>query len=49
MNTQPSYDKILDPIDDISTSIEALLDGSFGKLMGDQRESLKRIYTYSFP
>jgi K+-sensing histidine kinase KdpD len=45
MNTQPSYDKILDPIDDISSSIEALLDGSFGKLMGDQRESLKRIYS----
>jgi K+-sensing histidine kinase KdpD len=45
MNTQPSYDKILDPIDDISTSIEALLDGSFGRLMGDQRESLKRIYS----
>jgi K+-sensing histidine kinase KdpD len=44
MNTQPSYDKILDPIDDISTSIEALLEGSFGRLMGDQRESLKRIY-----
>jgi K+-sensing histidine kinase KdpD len=45
MNTQPSYDKLLDPIDDISTSIEALLDGSFGRLMGDQRESLKRIYS----
>ena len=45
MTTQPSYDKILDPIDDISTSIEALLDGSFGRLMGDQRESLKRIYS----
>lgn len=45
MNTQPSYDKILTPIDDISTALESLLDGSFGKLMGDQREALKRIYS----
>lgn len=44
MNSQPSYDKILSPIDDISTALESLLDGSFGKLMGDQREALKRIY-----
>lgn len=44
MNVQPDYDKILEPIADVTTSIETLLDGAFGRLMGDQREGLKHIY-----
>ncbi|MEO0599206.1 MAG: hypothetical protein AAF126_24055, partial [Chloroflexota bacterium] len=44
MPAQPDYDKLLVPIDDVTTSIEALLSGAFGQLMGDQREGLKRIY-----
>src|SRR5215207_1869396 len=45
---QPDYDKILSPIPEINGCIESLLDGSFGALMGDQREGLKRIYTSSW-
>lgn len=45
---QPNYDKILSPTTDINTSIEALLEGAFGSLMGDQREGLKRIYASSW-
>lgn len=45
MNIQPNYNKFLDPITDVTTSVEALLEGAFGPLMGDQREELKRIYT----
>lgn len=44
MTDQPNYDKLLLPIADVTASIETLLDGAFGKLMGDQREALKRIY-----
>lgn len=44
MNKQPDYDKLLEPIADVTTSIESLLDGASGKLMGDQREVLKRTY-----
>ena len=45
---QPDYDKILSPISEINTSVEALLDGAFGSLMGDQREGLKRIHASSW-
>jgi two-component system, LuxR family, secretion system sensor histidine kinase SsrA len=45
---QPDYDKILSPIPEINACIESLLDGSFGALMGDQREGLKRIYSTSW-
>ena len=45
---QPDYDKILSPITEINTSIEALLEGAFGALMGDQREGLKGIYASSW-
>lgn len=44
MTTQPDYDKLLEPIADVTTSIETLMEGAFGKLMGDQREGLKRAY-----
>jgi signal transduction histidine kinase len=45
---QPDYDKILSPLTEINACIESLLDGSFGALMGDQREGLKRVYTSSW-
>ena len=45
---QPDYDKILSPLTEINACIESLLDGSFGSLMGDQREGLKRIYSSSW-
>lgn len=45
MSAQPNYNKFLDPITDVTTSVETLLEGAFGPLMGDQREELKRIYT----
>ncbi|MEL6524908.1 MAG: HAMP domain-containing sensor histidine kinase [Chloroflexota bacterium] len=48
MPAQPDYDKLLVPIDDVTTSIEALLSGAFGQLMGDQREGLKRIYAMAW-
>lgn len=41
---QPDYDKLLDPITEVNTSVESLLDGAFGPLMGDQREDFKRIH-----
>ena len=44
MTDQPNYDKLLLPIADVTASVETLLDGAFGNLMGDQRESLKRVY-----
>lgn len=44
MAVSPDYDKLLDPISDITASIEALLAGAFGSLMGDQRVGLNRIY-----
>lgn len=42
---QPNYDKLLNPIAEINTSVEALLDGAFGPTMGDQREGLKRVHS----
>lgn len=48
MNPQPNYDKLLHPIADVTTTIEALLNDSFGKLMGDQREGLKQIYSVAW-
>ncbi|GAB5494615.1 MAG: hypothetical protein Phog2KO_48300 [Phototrophicaceae bacterium] len=45
MQTQPNYDKLLEPIADVTMTLESLLNDAFGKLMGDQREGLKRIYT----
>lgn len=44
MATQPDYNKLFEPIADVNTSIEALLEGAFGNLTGDGRESLKRVY-----
>jgi signal transduction histidine kinase len=41
---QLDYSKLFDPIKDITTSVEALLDGAFGGLRGDQREQLKDIH-----
>lgn len=46
-NIQPEYQKLLDPIEDITISVEALLNDVFGTLMGDQREDLKRIHAYA--
>lgn len=45
MSIQPNYNKLLDPITDVTTSVETLLEGAFGPLMGDQREEIKRVYT----
>lgn len=44
MATQPDYNKLLEPIADVNTSIEVLLEGAFGNLTGDGREGLKRSY-----
>lgn len=38
------YDKLTDPITDITTLTEALLSGAFGNMGGDQREGIKDIY-----
>ncbi|MGJ3240055.1 MAG: sensor histidine kinase [Anaerolineae bacterium] len=48
MTTQPDYDKLLTPIDEIITTLESVLSGAFGGLMGDQREGLKRIYALAW-
>lgn len=42
-----NLDKLLLPVDDIRTSIEALLDGSFGSLTGDARVGISQIYSSS--
>ncbi|GEM_PF-918365 len=39
-----SYNKILDPVSDIITSMESIISGAFGNTTGDQRESYKRIH-----
>lgn len=44
MVIQPDYNKLLEPIADVNTSIEVLLEGAFGNLTGDGREGLKRSY-----
>lgn len=44
MQIQPNYDKLLEPIADVTMTLESLLNDAFGKLMGDQREGLKKIY-----
>lgn len=43
-----SYNKLLDPVSDIITSMESIMVGAFGNTMGDQRESYKRIHTYTW-
>ncbi|MEO1286157.1 MAG: HAMP domain-containing sensor histidine kinase [Chloroflexota bacterium] len=44
MTDHPNYDKLLMPLQDVTASVETLLEGAFGRLMGDQREVLKRIH-----
>jgi len=39
-----SYNKLLDPVSDIITSMESIVSGAFGMTTGDQRESYKRIH-----
>lgn len=39
-----SYNKLLDPVSDIITSMESIISGAFGATTGDQRESYKRIH-----
>lgn len=39
-----SYNKLLDPVSDIITSMESIMSGAFGTTTGDQRESYKRIH-----
>lgn len=46
--TNTSYNKILDPVGDIITSMESIMSGAFGLTTGDQRESYKRIHTHSW-
>ena len=41
-----SFNKLLDPVSDIITSMESIVSGAFGITTGDQRESYKRIHTY---
>lgn len=43
-----SYNKLLDPVSDIITSMESIMVGAFGNTMGDQRESYKRIHTQTW-
>jgi len=38
------YDKLTDPLTDITTLTEALLSGAFGAMGGDQREGLKDVH-----
>jgi signal transduction histidine kinase len=40
-----SYRKLLDPLTDLREACEALLSGVYGKLTGDAREDVKRIYS----
>lgn len=46
--TDTSYNKLLDPVSDIITSMESIISGAFGITTGDQRESYKRIHTHSW-
>ena len=39
-----SFNKLLDPVSDIITSMESIVSGAFGVTTGDQRESYKRIH-----
>lgn len=48
MVVQPDYNKLLEPIADVNTSIESLLAGAFGQLTGDAREGLKQAYASSW-
>lgn len=41
-----SFNKLLDPVSDIITSMESIVSGAFGITTGDQRESYKRIHAY---
>ena len=41
-----TYSKLLDPVSDIITLMESMLEGSFGPTSGDQRECYKRIHAY---
>jgi signal transduction histidine kinase len=40
-----SFNKLLDPVSDIITSMESIVSGAFGVTTGDQRESYKRIHS----
>ena len=40
-----SFNKLLDPVSDIITSMESIISGAFGITTGDQRESYKRIHS----
>ncbi|MCA9882786.1 MAG: HAMP domain-containing histidine kinase [Anaerolineae bacterium] len=40
-----NYDKLLEPLSEIRITCESLLTGAFGDLGGDQRESIKTIYS----
>ncbi len=40
-----SFNKLLDPVGDIITSMESIVSGAFGITTGDQRESYKRIHS----
>ncbi|MAU12257.1 MAG: hypothetical protein CL607_20715 [Anaerolineaceae bacterium] len=40
-----NYDKLLEPLSEIRITCESLLTGAFGYLGGDQRESVKTIYS----
>lgn len=42
--TNTSFNKLLDPVSDIITSMESIVSGAFGVTTGDQRESYKRIH-----
>lgn len=44
--TDTSFNKLLDPISDIITSMESVISGAFGVTTGDQRESYKRIHAH---
>ena len=46
--TNTSYNKLLDPVSDIITSMESIISGAFGTTTGDQRECYKRIHEYSW-
>ncbi len=41
-----TYSKLLDPVSDIITLMESMLEGAFGPTTGDQRECYKRIHAY---
>lgn len=44
MDAQANHKKLVDPLADMTTSLEALLQGAFGELSTQQRDTIKHVY-----